>query len=46
MYYTLESNKSFDQAATDPEKNVKNNGFGELHVHNLGATLQHIDSGH
>jgi uncharacterized protein (DUF302 family) len=40
MYYTVESNKTFDQAATDLEKTVKDNGFGVLHIHNLGATLR------
>jgi uncharacterized protein (DUF302 family) len=40
MYYTVESNKTFDQAAIDLEKTVKDNGFGVLHIHNLGATLR------
>ena len=38
MYYIVESQKSFEQAAADLEVAVKNNGFGVLHVHDLGAT--------
>ncbi|WP_373017853.1 DUF302 domain-containing protein [Thiomicrorhabdus sp.] len=40
MYYVVESNKSFEQAATDLDTAVKNHGFGVLHVHDLGATLR------
>lgn len=40
MYYVVESNKQFDQAATDLEIAVKNHGFGVLHIHDLGATLR------
>jgi len=40
MYYIVETAKSFDQAATDLEAAVKRNGFGVLHVHDLGATLR------
>jgi uncharacterized protein (DUF302 family) len=40
MYYIVETTKSFDQAATDLEAAVKRNGFGVLHVHDLGATLR------
>jgi uncharacterized protein (DUF302 family) len=40
MYYIVESNKSFNQAAIDLELSVAKNGFGVLHVHNLGATLR------
>jgi len=40
MYYTVETDKSFEQAAADLEAAVKNNGFGVLHVHDLGATLR------
>ena len=40
MYYIVDSAKSFDQAATDLEAAVKKNGFGVLHVHDLGATLR------
>lgn len=39
MYYIVETEKSFEQAATDLETAVKNNGFGVLHIHDLGATL-------
>lgn len=40
MYYIVESNKSFEQAATDLDSAVKRNGFGVLHVHDLGNTLR------
>ena len=40
MYYIVETNKSFNQASTDLESAVKHNGFGVLHVHDLGATLR------
>ena len=40
MYYIVESNKSFEQAATDLEAAVKRNEFGVLHIHDLGATLR------
>jgi len=40
MYYIVESEKSFDQAAADLESAVKHHGFGVLHVHDLGATLR------
>ena len=40
MYYIVESGKSFDQAATDLHAAVTRNGFGVLHVHDLGATLR------
>ena len=40
MYYVVESNKTFDQAATDLEAAVKRHEFGLLHVHDLGATLR------
>ena len=40
MYYIVESNKSFGQASTDLETAVTQNGFGVLHVHDLGATLR------
>lgn len=40
MYYIVETDKSFDQAATDLEAAVKNNGFGVLHIHDLGTTLR------
>lgn len=40
MYYIVETNKSFGQAATDLEAAVKHHGFGVLHIHDLGATLR------
>ena len=40
MYYVVESDKSFDQAAVDLEAAVARNGFGVLHVHDLGSTLR------
>lgn len=40
MYYIKESNKAFHQASADLESAVKNNGFGVLHIHDLGATLR------
>ena len=40
MYYIVETKKSFEQAATDLEAAVKNNGFGVLHIHDLGTTLR------
>ena len=40
MYYIVETDKSFDRAATDLDAAVKNHGFGVLHVHDLGATLR------
>ena len=40
MYYIVETQKTFDQASADLESAVKNNGFGVLHVHDLGSTLR------
>ena len=40
MYYIVETEKSFEQASTDLDQSVKNNGFGVLHIHNLGDTLR------
>lgn len=40
MYYIVESNKSFEQAAADLDSAVKRNGFGVLHVHDIGNTLR------
>lgn len=40
MYYIVETLKSFDQAVTDLESAVARNGFGVLHIHDLGATLR------
>jgi len=40
VYYIAESNKPFEQAATDLEEAVKRHNFGVLHVHDLGNTLR------
>ena len=40
MYYIVETNKTFAQASDDLEAAVKNNGFGVLHIHDLGETLR------
>jgi uncharacterized protein (DUF302 family) len=40
MYYIVETNKTFRQALTDLESAVIRNGFGVLHVHDLGTTLR------
>jgi uncharacterized protein (DUF302 family) len=40
MYYIAETEKSFEQASQDLETEVKNLGFGVLHIHNLGDTLR------
>ena len=40
MYYIVESEKTFAQAAADLEAAVKRHGFGVLHVHDIGATLR------
>jgi uncharacterized protein (DUF302 family) len=40
MYYIVETDKSFEQAAADLDVAVKAHGFGVLHVHDLGGTLR------
>ena len=40
MYYVVDTDKSFEQASTDLESEVKNLGFGVLHIHDLGETLR------
>ena len=40
MYYIAKTDKAFDQAATDLEKEVTALGFGVLHIHDLGATMR------
>jgi uncharacterized protein (DUF302 family) len=40
MYYIVKSSKTFQQAASDLEDAVVRNGFGVLHIHDLGATLR------
>ena len=40
MYYIVDTEKAFAQAAADLEASVARNGFGILHVHDLGSTLR------
>ena len=40
MYYIVESEKSFEQAAADLDIAVKQHGFGVMHVHDIGETLR------
>ena len=40
MYYIVETDKTFEKAATDIESAVKRHAFGVLHVHDLGNTLR------
>ncbi|MDI1301886.1 MAG: DUF302 domain-containing protein [bacterium] len=40
MYYIVETEKTFEQAAADLGAAVTRLGFGILHVHDLGATLR------
>ena len=40
MYYIVNTDKSFEQASTDLEIEVKNLGFGVLNIHDLGKTLR------
>ncbi|MGD8789941.1 MAG: DUF302 domain-containing protein [Burkholderiales bacterium] len=40
MYYVVSSNKTFEQASQDLDAAVKRNGFGVLHIHDLGETLR------
>jgi uncharacterized protein (DUF302 family) len=40
MYYIVETEKSFGRASTDLEASVKRQGFGVLHVHDLGEALR------
>lgn len=40
MYYIVETDKPFEQAATDLEAAVQAHGFGVLHIHDLGGTLR------
>jgi hypothetical protein len=39
MYYIVETEKSFDQASTDLAAAVIRNGFGVLHVQDLGTRI-------
>jgi uncharacterized protein (DUF302 family) len=40
VYYIVETSKTPEQAAADLAEAVARNGFGVLHVHDLGATLR------
>jgi uncharacterized protein (DUF302 family) len=40
VYYIVETFKTPEQAAADLAEAVARNGFGVLHVHDLGATLR------
>ncbi len=40
MFYSVSSDKAFEQASADLDAAVKRHGFGVLHVHDLGATLR------
>lgn len=40
MYYIVESEKSFAEAVSALESAVKQQGFGVLHIHDIGATLR------
>jgi uncharacterized protein (DUF302 family) len=40
VYYIAETNKTFRQTSADLESAVVRNGFGVLHVHDLGTTLR------
>ena len=40
MYYIVETQKAFSQAAIDLEAAVAHHGFGVLHIHDLGTTLR------
>jgi len=39
MTYIIQTKKDIEQASSDLEVAVKNNGFGVLHIHDLKATL-------
>ncbi len=40
MYYIVETDKPFEQAAADLDTAVTAHGFGVLHIHDLGGTLR------
>lgn len=40
MYYTVETEKSFDQAVSDLQQTVADNKFGVLHIHDIANTLR------
>jgi uncharacterized protein (DUF302 family) len=39
MQYIVESSKSIEEVAQKLEENIKANGFGVLHIHNLEETM-------
>lgn len=40
MYHIVTTDKPFEQAVSNLEESVKSNGYGVLHIHNLGETLR------
>ena len=40
VFHVVESEKSFEDAASDLAEAVANHGFGVLHIHDIGATLR------
>ena len=40
MFYSVDTNKSFEEAATDLAVESQKLGFGVLHIHNMGETLR------
>ena len=40
MYYVVSTDKTFEEASADLQTEVKNLGFGVLHIHDLGETLR------
>lgn len=40
MFYSVETNKSFDELSSALEAEVPEHKFGVLHIHNLGETLR------
>lgn len=40
MFYIVDTSKSFSQASADLESAVIRNGFGVMHIHDLGNTLR------
>ena len=40
MYYVVSTDKTFEEASADLQIEVKNLGFGVLHIHDLGETLR------
>lgn len=40
MYYVASTRKTFEEASSDLEVEVKNLGFGVLYIHDLGETLR------